>query len=52
VVFGFERKRPIVSWKALESRALELEAEYGLEFPRFVESLKKMNPHDADYLYP
>jgi spermidine synthase len=52
VVFGFESKRPIVSWTTLGKRAIELEAEYGLEFPRFVESLKKMNPHDSDYLYP
>jgi spermidine synthase len=52
VVFGFESKRPIVSWTILGKRAIELEVEYGLEFPRFVESLKKMNPHDSDYLYP
>jgi spermidine synthase len=52
VVFGFEHRRRILSWETLVARALELEVQYGLEFPKFVESLKKMNPHDTDYLYP
>ena len=51
-VFGFERKPEPLEWSALASRAVELEAAYGLEFSRFVESLKKMNPHDAQHLYP
>jgi spermidine synthase len=51
-VFGFERKPGPLAWSALEARARDLEAQYGLEFPRFVESLKKMNPHDAQFLYP
>jgi hypothetical protein len=41
-----------IAWTALEARARELEAQHGLEFSRFVQSLKKMNPHDAQYLYP
>ena len=52
VVFGFERKPGPLAWSALEARAHALETEYGLEFPRFVASLKKMNPHDAQSLYP
>ena len=52
VVFGFERKPGALAWAALESRARDLEAEYGLEFAKFVESLRKMNPHNAEHLYP
>ena len=52
VVFGFERKPGPLAWSALEERARDLEAEHGLEFGKFVESLKKMNPHDAQNLYP
>jgi spermidine synthase len=52
VVFGFERAPGPLAWPALESRASELEARHGLEFTKFVASLKKMNPHDAQYLYP
>jgi spermidine synthase len=51
-VFGFERKPGPLAWTVLEARARELEAHYSLEFSRFVQSLKKMNPHDAQYLYP
>ena len=52
VVFGFERKPAPFQWAALTRKAAELESEYGLEYPRFVESLRKMNPHDAELLYP
>jgi spermidine synthase len=51
VVFGFERKPPPLAWRALAHQAEILEAEDGLEYPRFVEALKKMNPHDAEFLY-
>jgi spermidine synthase len=52
IVFGFQRKPGPLRWKDLIARAELLEREQGLEYPRFVESLKKMNPHDADRLYP
>jgi spermidine synthase len=52
VVFGFERKPGPLAWSDLDARARALEAQYGLEFGKFVESLKKMNPHDAQHLYP
>ncbi|HEX2827191.1 MAG TPA: polyamine aminopropyltransferase [Burkholderiales bacterium] len=52
VVFGFERKPGPLAWSALEARARELESLHALEFSRFVQSLKKMNPHDAQSLYP
>ena len=51
-VFGFERNPGPLAWTDLEARAQTLETQYGLEFSRFVQSLKKMNPHDARYLYP
>jgi spermidine synthase len=52
IVFGFERKPGPLKWTDLTRRAEALEAAQGLEYTRFVESLKKMNPHDADRLYP
>jgi spermidine synthase len=52
IVFGFERSPGPLAWKALLRAATTLESEQGLEYPRFVESLKKMNPHDAERLYP
>jgi spermidine synthase len=52
IVFGFERKPDALKWKDLARKAEALEAAQGLEYTRFVESLKKMNPHDADRLYP
>jgi spermidine synthase len=52
IVFGFERNPGPLEWKALAQRAAALEAQHGLEYQRFVESLKKMNPQDAERLYP
>jgi spermidine synthase len=52
IVFGFERKPGPVKWKDLARKAEALEAGHGLEYTRFVESFKKMNPHDAERLYP
>lgn len=52
IVFGFERKPGPLKWSELLRRAEPLEAAHGLEYTRFVESLKKMNPHDAERLYP
>ena len=52
IVFGFERNPGPLIWKDLQSRADVLADEYGLEFPKFVESLRKMNRHDARELYP
>jgi len=37
--------------QALAQRALDLERQYGLEFPRFVTGLRKMNRHDKDHLF-
>ena len=52
IVFGFERRPGLFRWKALAQRARELQDAHGLEFPRFLEGLRKMNRHDAEQLYP
>lgn len=52
IVFGFARDPGAFEWKGLAERARELQAEYGLEFSRFAESLRKMNRHDREFLYP
>ena len=51
VVFGFQRKPSPLAWDVLTREAVMLESKYGLEFPRFVESLKKLNAHDTQFLY-
>jgi spermidine synthase len=51
IVFGFERGPGPLYWRALEQHASILEAQYGLDFTRFVEGLRKMNRHDHDQLY-
>jgi len=51
IVFGFRQCPPGWRWDALATRARELEALYGLEFPQFVASLRKMNRHDRDQLH-
>jgi spermidine synthase len=43
VAFAFRDFPGNPRWRELETRARELEARYGLEFGRFVKSLRKMN---------
>ena len=50
IVFGFRSTPGKVEWPVLEQRALALEADYPLEFLRFVEGLRKMNRHDEKHL--
>ena len=50
IVFGFRNPPGALRWDELERRAGELEPVYGLEFKRFVQSLRRMNPHDATHL--
>jgi spermidine synthase len=45
IVLGFKRRPPSLRWDELRERAKLLEARYGLEFVRFVEGLKRLNPH-------
>jgi spermidine synthase len=51
IVFGFQRKPHRLLWQDLRRGALTLEHAYALEFPKFVESLRKMNRHDDEELY-
>lgn len=51
IVFAFRNDPGSPRWDELAQRACELERLYGLEFPRFVASLRKMNPHDAERLF-
>ena len=46
IVFAFRDSPGIPRWDGLAQRAGTLERLYGLEFPRFVQSLRKMNRHD------
>lgn len=45
VVLGFEHSQGNPRWDVLRSRARVLEAQYGLDFPRFVDRLRDLNLH-------
>jgi hypothetical protein len=47
IVLAFRDQPPDAGWQELEARACALTLQYGLEFGRFVEGLKKANRHDA-----
>ena len=51
IVFGFRGPTGKLTWDTLAERATGLEARYELGFTRFVEGLRKMNPHDEKYLF-
>lgn len=51
VVLAFKDSPGIPRWDDLAQRAQALERLYGLEFPRFVRSLRKMNRHDEHHLF-
>ncbi len=46
--FAFKRSPGRPAWAQLRARATELEAQYGLEFTRFVQEFTQMNPHDSE----
>ena len=48
--FAFKRSPGQPTWRELNARAQELEANYGLEFTRFARELAVMNPHDSERL--
>ena len=52
IVFGFQAKPGAIAWTGLADRARGLEKQYCLEFPRFVEGLRKMNRHTDEHLFP
>lgn len=43
VVFGFKHSQGSPRWDELRARARALEAQYGLDFPRFVDRLRDLN---------
>ena len=45
IVLAFKRSPTQLRWDELRDKARDLEAAYGLEFLRFVEVLKRLNPH-------
>lgn len=51
IVFGFKDSPGNPRWDDLEQRADTLERFCGLEFPRFVQSMRKMNRHDEQRLF-
>jgi len=51
IVFGFRDTPPEPTWDDLDRRARALEAALDLEFPRFVQGLRKMNRHDDKRLF-
>jgi spermidine synthase len=51
IVFGFRDNPGNPNWDELEHKALDLRERYGLEFPRFVHGLRKMNRWDQHRLY-
>lgn len=50
IVFGFKRSPGNPRWQELKERAKSLEAEYGLEFPDFVDALRSLNVHSEKRL--
>ena len=48
--FAFKRSPGRPTWQELRTRAERLEAQYGLEFTRFVKEFSLMNPHDEERL--
>jgi hypothetical protein len=44
IVLAFKRRPLSLRWDELRERAKLLEGRYGLEFVRFVEGLKRLNP--------
>ena len=45
IVLAFKRRPTQLRWEELREQARRLEARYGLEFLRFVEVMKRLNPH-------
>jgi spermidine synthase len=51
IVFAFKDAPGPFRWSVLTRAATDLEALYGLEFPKFVAGLRKMNRYDDEALY-
>lgn len=51
IVFAFRDSPGALRWDDLSRRAQALERQYELEFPHFVQALRRMNRHDEHHLY-
>lgn len=51
IVFGFRESPGSPNWDELVGKAAALHERYGLEFPKFVQGLRKMNRWDEHRLY-
>ena len=51
IMLGFRDRPANPRWEALERRAADLTARYGLEFGKFVRALRRMNRSDAETLH-
>jgi len=47
IVLALKGAPPALEWRELRSRAVRLQARYGLAFPRYVERLRRMNRWNA-----
>jgi spermidine synthase len=50
IVFAFRTSPAPLRWSDLRAHAARLQERFGLEFPQFVDALRKMNRFDADGL--
>jgi spermidine synthase len=50
IAVGLKGAAPMQPWADLRERAADLEREYGLPFPRYVERLRRMNRWSAEAL--
>jgi spermidine synthase len=50
IAFAWKGGPDRIAWRALRERASDLEARFGLPFPRYVNALRKMNRCSADAL--
>jgi spermidine synthase len=51
IILAFRDRQAPLEWVSVVARAKSLEDEFGLEFLKFAEGLRKMNRHDHDNLY-
>ena len=50
IAMAFARARGPVLWSELLATAVQLKIRYGLEFPQFVEGMRRLNPHTDKWL--
>ena len=50
IAIAFAGGRGPISWSELQANAVQLKIRYGLEFPHFVEGMRRLNPHTEKWL--